>query len=210
MFVFRRGWGIKLGLCEAKQVALPLSCSLCLPGHLIFPDILSPMHHITGSTLPTSSPCSLCPVTFKNDTSLGSQLGLGSFCPPPHQPQNTVPGSLPGLPKKAEHFVSCCPQNTVDMIQQDQVCPGAIHGLISPHSQAGSMPFSMFLWSDIRTAMASETLFVPLFRNALPFFQCLPHITLNKVHCCFLWACLSRQHTSLCVHSSYSHHGPAL
>lgn len=53
--------------------------------------------------------------------------------------------------------------------------PGAIHGLISFYSQAVSTPFSMFLWSGMHRAMASETPLSPLFRNEYSSIsQCLP------------------------------------
>lgn len=61
------------------------------PG-LVFPDFLSQMHHIRGTTLPT------IPVP----RSCGNEKVAGSFCPP-HQPQDTAPGRLPGLSDKTEH-----------------------------------------------------------------------------------------------------------
>lgn len=91
--------------------------------------------------------------------------------------------------------------------QQGRAGLGAIHGLI-PLLKC-THTFSVFLWSGMHTSMTSETPFVSrVGMNTPPFSNASLNppvsITLDTVGCCFLWACPSMRHTSLCVCSSYS------
>lgn len=191
---------------HTKQVVLALSCIPSFrPSYFSRLPQSDAQHHRLNSahlfsTLPV--PCYFVNEKVAPAWDLSSALGPSVLLYLLYQSiQNTVPGSLPGLPDKADHFVSAVLRTQWTRSQQNRPGPRAIRGLVSPHSQVVPTPLTAFPWSGIHMATASEA----------PSVNLPVSMTLDKVDCCLLWAYPSMQH-NLGTHArdSYGHHGALL